>query len=74
MHYAKHTHLPIAVRSAGVVILDAQKRILLVREALPSKAGLWHIPSGRVDRVETLEEAALLETKEETGLEVKLLA
>lgn len=34
---------------------------------------LWHIPAGSVEAGEPLEKAALRETKEETGLDVKLI-
>lgn len=74
MQYDENSHIPITARSAGVVILDAQKRILLVRENLPHKANLWHIPAGSVEEGEALEHAAIREAKEETGLDVKLIA
>ena len=74
MQHDENSHIPITARSAGVVILDAQKRILLVREKLPHKANLWHIPAGSVEENEALEHAAIREAKEETGLDVKLIA
>jgi ADP-ribose pyrophosphatase YjhB (NUDIX family) len=55
-----------------VVILDKQNRILLVREKMPHKANLWHIPAGSVEEGESLEKAAIREAKEETGLDVHL--
>ena len=74
MQHDEHSHVLISARSAGVVILDNQKRILLVREKMVHKAGLWHIPAGSVEAGESLEHAAIREAKEETGLDVKLVA
>lgn len=56
---------------AGVVILDGDK-VLLVQEAFEKVRGLWNLPAGHVDIGETLEEAAVREAKEETGLTVEL--
>ena len=74
MQYDEKSHIPIQTRSAGVVILNKDKHILLVREKLSHKADLWHIPSGSVELNEPLEHAAIREAKEETGLDVILLA
>lgn len=49
-----------------------QGRIILLRRAIEPGFGKWTFPGGFVDRGETLEEAAVRETKEEIGLEVEL--
>jgi 8-oxo-dGTP diphosphatase len=72
MQHDEKSHVPIHVRSAGVVILDSQQRILLVREKMSHKIDLWHIPAGTVEADEPLEHAAIREAKEETGLDVVL--
>lgn len=64
-------------RAAGVVVLNDQGDILLVRErGVPGqmeKAGLWHIPSGTVEAGENPEDTAVREAFEEAGLRVRLL-
>ena len=53
---------------AGCVILR-DNRILLVKK---KKDWYWKIPSGKIDSGETPEQTAIRETKEETGLDVRL--
>jgi 8-oxo-dGTP pyrophosphatase MutT (NUDIX family) len=53
----------------GVVIVDAQGRILLERR---SDNGMWGLPGGKMEPGESLCQTALREVKEETGLEVRL--
>ena len=36
--------------------------------------GLWELPGGKVEEGETPREAAVIETKEEAGLDIKLKA
>jgi len=50
-----------------VVIRDGQ--VLLVRRANPPDAGLWGFPGGKIENGETLQQAALRELFEETGVE-----
>jgi mutator protein MutT len=44
--------------------------LLLVRRGRGAAAGQWSVPGGRVQWGETLHEAVVRETREETGLEV----
>lgn len=77
MQYGPEFHTPITHRAAGVVLLNAAGDILLVRErgvtAQPSKAGLWHLPSGTVEPGENPQDAAVREASEEAGVRVRLL-
>jgi ADP-ribose pyrophosphatase len=58
--------------SAVVLPLDAQKRILLVRQyRLPARQYLWELPAGKIDPGETALQAAKRELKEETGCRAK---
>jgi ADP-ribose pyrophosphatase YjhB (NUDIX family) len=54
---------------ANVYATDVDGRILVVR---PTYTNRWMLPGGRVERGETPHEAAIRETREETGLEVVL--
>lgn len=60
--------------SAGGVVhrtLDGRTQIALVHRRAPV---LWALPKGTPDSGETIEETALRETREETGLEVEIEA
>ncbi|MBD3204812.1 NUDIX domain-containing protein [Candidatus Bathyarchaeota archaeon] len=64
--YPKH---PIV--GVGVLINDGDNFLLIKRAAEPD-AGLWSIPGGIVEVGERVEEAAIREAEEETGLKVEL--
>ena len=53
-------------------ILEQDGRILLTRRAIDPGRGLWTFPGGFVDFGESVTEAAVRETFEETGLKVDL--
>ena len=57
------------VEGANVYATDVDGRILVVR---PTYTNKWMLPGGRVERGETPHEAAIRETREETGLDVVL--
>ena len=56
----------------GVVVADGWGRILLVRRNHEPRMGLWAFPSGFVDAGEVVEDAAVREVREETGVDVRL--
>jgi ADP-ribose pyrophosphatase YjhB (NUDIX family) len=51
---------------------DGPGRLLLVKRNHDPAAGAWAFPSGYVDAGEVLEEAAVREVREETGVDVRL--
>lgn len=55
---------------AHVLVRDDQGRILVVRTTYLGPG--WMLPGGRVERSETPHAAAVRETREETGIEVRL--
>jgi len=57
---------------AVAVIVNKGSRILLGKRGIPPGKGSWSFPSGYVDQGETVEDAALREVAEETGLKVAL--
>ncbi len=59
------------VPGVGVAIIDGRK-LVLIKRGRGVGAGLWAVPGGKVEYGETLEETALREAREETGLEVSL--
>ena len=54
------------------VLAERRGRLLLVRRNHEPHLGEWSFPSGYVDAGEVLEEAAVREAKEETGLDVRI--
>lgn len=53
----------------GIILLDKNQRIYLIREDDKNKIGQdrWNLPGGEIDRNEGLVESAKRETLEETG-------
>ena len=47
-------------------------RLLLVKRLKPPEAGHWNLVGGKVDFLETVEDAVRRETREEVGLEIAL--
>ncbi|GAA0466404.1 putative MutT/NUDIX-like protein [Paractinoplanes deccanensis] len=57
------------VPSANVVVVGTHGEVLLIRR---SDNGNWALPGGAMDLGESLPEAAVRETAEETGVEVEI--
>ncbi|GGD88886.1 NUDIX hydrolase [Planktosalinus lacus] len=55
--------IPVVV-AAGGLVKNEQEEILFIK-----RNGKWDLPKGRVENKETIEEAAIRETEEETGVE-----
>jgi 8-oxo-dGTP diphosphatase len=59
--------------AADCVVFDREGRLLLIRRKNPPFQGQYALPGGFVDYGERMEEAALRELKEETGIDGKLI-
>ncbi|ANE43829.1 NUDIX hydrolase [Deinococcus puniceus] len=60
-----------AIPGAGGVVFDALGRVLLVRYR---GSGAWAFPKGHVEPGETLEQTAVREVQEETGVRASVVA
>lgn len=58
--------------SAGVVVFDEGRVAVLTRGKERFGKDSWHLPKGTLNDNETIEDAAIREAKEESGLEVSL--
>ena len=54
------------------VIIPSENRVVLIRRGSDPYEGSWALPGGFVEVGETVEQAAVLEAAEETGLAVEL--
>jgi len=60
------------IECVGVVCLRADD-VLLIKRAKPPRTGEWSIPGGRVEPVETHEQAILRELFEETQIKASVI-
>ncbi|UCF04749.1 MAG: NUDIX hydrolase [bacterium] len=59
--------------AVGVIMLDGA-RVLLVKRRFDPYKGKWAIPSGFIEYNEDVRETAVREVREETGLEIEIVA
>ncbi len=57
----------------GAFILNENNELLLQKRAVPAEKDCWCIPGGRLEMFETLENAVIRETKEETDLDIEVI-
>ena len=57
---------------AVAVVATDDGEILMVKRDIDPMMGRWSLPAGYVDRGEVVEEAAVREVREETGVEIRL--
>lgn len=63
---SKNTHLPYR-RGVGMLIISNDKKVF-VGKRVDSKNNSWQMPQGGIDGEETIHEAVIRETFEETGI------
>ena len=61
-------------KTAAAIIEFPNDKILLIKRGTKVFQGYWALPGGKVEVGETVEEAVLREVKEETGLEIQIVA
>ncbi|WP_455660398.1 NUDIX hydrolase [Pradoshia sp.] len=61
---------PKHIVSAATIVMNEKREILLLRGP---KRG-WEMPGGQVEEGESLKDAAIRETMEETGIEIEILS
>ncbi len=66
-----HVHYQQPKIAAGVVV-ELDGGVVLIRRGVPPRRGTWSFPCGFMEIDETVEQAAIRETREESGLEVEL--
>lgn len=67
-----YVHYVNPVPTVGIVI-EMEGGVVLIRRGHPPHKGRWAFPSGYVEADERLEEAAIREAEEETGLKVEII-
>jgi ADP-ribose pyrophosphatase YjhB (NUDIX family) len=67
-HFVRYDNPKVATG----VVAEREGRILLVRRNHEPMLGKWSFPSGFVDAGEAVVEAAVRETREETGVDVRI--
>ncbi|KPL58489.1 NUDIX hydrolase [Rossellomorea vietnamensis] len=61
---------PKHIVSAATIVLNESREILLIKG--PRRG--WEMPGGQVEEGESIKDAAIRETKEETGIDIEVMA
>jgi len=66
-----YIHYVNPVVAAGTLV-EERERVVLIKRGVDPRTNTWGLPAGYVEADETAEEAAIRETREESGLDVAL--
>jgi 8-oxo-dGTP diphosphatase len=69
MYDQDQAHYPISVDSVIFGYTEGELKVALIEREKNPFVGMWAIPGGFMEGNETVEETALRELKEETGIE-----
>lgn len=72
IRYTKRMTESFPVDIVASCILEKDGKYLLVQEKKATAYGLWSLPGGRLDKDESIEEAAIREAFEETGFHITI--
>jgi 8-oxo-dGTP diphosphatase len=62
--------VPVPRVGVGVLLVDHHQHVLLTLRILPPEAGCWSIVGGKLDYLESLEQCAIREAREEVGVDI----
>ena len=65
-------HIEKATITADIIIQFDDGRIVFIKRLNEPFKNMWALPGGIMDPAETIEQAAMREAKEETGLDIQL--
>ena len=65
---------PAAATLVERVAADGETSVLLLKRAVEPGLGAWDLPAGYLEAHESFEQAAVRETREESGLDVRLVS
>jgi len=71
-HLIHYQNPKLVIGSIPVWYGEGETKILLCRRAIEPRYGYWTLPAGFMENGETTSQAALRETKEESGANIKL--
>ena len=61
------------MKDVALALIKKDEKIFLIKRKFEPFANFWSFPGGGRDEKETIEEATIRETKEETGLDITII-
>lgn len=60
-------------KHTALTLIKEEEKIFLVKRKFEPLKDFWSFPGGRVEKEESVEQGAIRETKEETGIDIKII-